>query len=107
MAVNVREIFQPALRSNRHSLLSVIRKQGILTVASHYKRTTEHLGAEGSTQMKETDHGREDSNRNKLVIAGKLCRYKPIWFCMAAGTRTSFVDISSACTVQSCSFDVP
>ena len=81
MAINVWEIFQPAFRRNRHSVLSVIRKPGILTVARHYKRTTGYVDAEGSAQMKETDgHGREDSNRNKPVIKGKFCYYKPIWF---------------------------
>ena len=76
MAINVWELFQPAFRRNRHSFLSVMRKQHILIVARRFKRTTEHLGAEGSTQIMETGHGREDSNRNKLVVTGKLCHYK-------------------------------
>ena len=76
MASNVWELFQPAFRRNRHSIFSVMRKQRILIAARRYKRTTEHLGAEGSTQMMETGHGREDSNRNKLVVTGKLCHYK-------------------------------
>ena len=40
--------------------------------------------------MKETGHGREDLNRNKLVITGKLCYYKPVWFCMAARNLHEF-----------------
>lgn len=50
-----------------------------MTVARHYKRTvtqtTEQINVERS-EMKETGHGREDSNRNKLVPTGKLCYYR-------------------------------
>lgn len=83
MAINVWEIFQPVFRRNRHNFLLVIRKRGMLTVARRYHertatQTTEQFGAVGS-QMKETAHDREDSNRNKLAITGKLCYYRPVW----------------------------
>lgn len=74
MAINVWEMFQPVFRRNRHNFLLVIRKRGMLTVARRYHertatQTTEQFGAVGS-QMKETAHDREDSNRNKLAITG-------------------------------------
>ena len=68
------------LQGNRHRFLSLIRKRGMLIVSQRTvtQSICKQLSAEGS-QMKETRHGREDSYRDKLVIAGKLCYYRHVW----------------------------